>query len=232
MKQVNKLNSDERGVIHHIMLFLIIGFVVGLTVFAGWRVWKNGQNNEASAEGETVSFNLKSVKGKVNWGLLSGNVTSQGIDFQPKAGGPMVANVCVAPPTITNYTPVRTVWFKRDYTIQASAVEGRNAADVYISVNSSSKGSTVYFPANSSEWKYTSRWKLQPYDGDTRIDGWRCINTVDNEARQLVKSQWVKKSAKYITEPVTFPSQQPYDSSGVYAYYIDGIYSSEEQIAR
>jgi len=232
MNKISKLNSDEGGVIHHLVLFVIIGFVVALTVFAGWRVWKNGQSSEASAEGESVTLSLSKMKGGINWGLASGNVTSQGIEFTNKAGGPMVANVCLSPPSVTAYVPVRTMWLKRDYSIVTSAVDGRDPNALYLSTSSSSKGSTGYLPTFSSTWTYSSRWKIQPYDGDTRIDAWRCINTVDNAARQLVKSQWIKKSAKYITEPVTFPTQVPYDNSGTYAYYVDGVYSAEEQIAK
>jgi len=57
MKQRNKLNSDQRGVIHHLMLFLIVGFVVAAVGFAGWRVWQTRES--AKAESDLVSSNYQ-----------------------------------------------------------------------------------------------------------------------------------------------------------------------------
>jgi len=56
MNQRSKLNSNERGVIHHLMLFLITGFVVAAVGFAGWRVWKNGQDTYAKAESSDATL--------------------------------------------------------------------------------------------------------------------------------------------------------------------------------
>lgn len=45
----NKLSSNQRGIIHHLALFVIVGLVLAGVVFAGWRVWES--RDEAQAAG-------------------------------------------------------------------------------------------------------------------------------------------------------------------------------------
>jgi len=85
MKHIKEIDSNQSGIIHHLILFLVIGFVLGVTSFAGWRVWKNGQDTSAKAESNLIGANFKT-----NGNILTSQIKNRRIEllnFDVESGG-------------------------------------------------------------------------------------------------------------------------------------------------
>lgn len=51
---IKKINNNQNGVIHHLLLFILIGLVLAGVSFAGWRVWDNKQEASAATSGSLL----------------------------------------------------------------------------------------------------------------------------------------------------------------------------------
>lgn len=68
---INKLNNNQKGVVHHLALLIMIGLVLAGVSFAGWRVWQS--RDEASASGT-----INPARYTKNGDLLTGNTGFMG----------------------------------------------------------------------------------------------------------------------------------------------------------